>query len=182
MTRTFAHYSTLAAALLMCTAIPASAIDLNVGGIGISVGGGAGDGVGVSVGSGGTSVDASVGGGSLASLGASTGGTGVGLAIVDGDGELIEVDQDGNTTNATINLGLGDLLGGGLPGLLPGEGPISLPGDPGGPVSSQQIAAAYGALAPGEQQLLRNRCRDVLANPASFDAGMLALCRIIASL
>jgi hypothetical protein len=173
---------TAATAIALATA-PAWAIDLNVGGIGVSAGGTSGGGTGVSVGSGGTSTGVTVGGGStLASVSGGSDGTGAGFTIGTTDGDLVATSQDGNTTNATVNLGsgLGDLGLGNLGLNDPVNSVLDGNGNP-NPNSPavQQIASAYGALGAGEQQLLKNRCRSVLSSPSGFDPSLVALCRVI---
>jgi hypothetical protein len=160
------------AALLLGVAFaPAHAIDLNIGGIGVS---------------------ANLGGGSVASAGVSsepTGGQVVNLAINDTSGDLVELNQNEDQIDGAVNLGLDglglgdlgldglgldDILGGGLDGILPGDD------DTGGGLTPTQLASAFGGLAPADQQLLRNRCRSVLGNPVAFEPSLVELCRIIA--
>jgi len=166
---------TAAVLLLGASFAPAHAIDLNIGGIGIS---------------------ANLGGGSVASVGVSSGPTGgqaVNLAVNDTSGDLIELNQNEDQVDGAVNLGLGDLgldglgldglglgglddlLGGGLDGILPGD-------DTGGGLTPTQLASGFGGLAPADQQLLRNRCRAVLNNPGAFEPSLAELCRIIARL
>lgn len=154
-------------ALLLGIALPAHAIDINVGGAGAS---------------------ATTGNGSVASVGASSdasgsGGTDADLIIANSDGGLVDVQNEENSTTGTVNLGgsdlgdlgLGDLGLGGLDGVLPGD-------ESGGTVTGTQVAAAFGALTGSEQTALRLRCRSVMMNPAAFEASLVALCRIIATI
>lgn len=167
---------TAAVLLLGASFAPAHAIDLNIGGIGIS---------------------ANLGGDSIASASVSSGPTGgqtVNLAVNDTSGNLVDLNQEGDQTSGNVNLGLDGLgldglgldglgldglLGGGLGDILPGDGGGILPGGGGG-LTPTQIASAFGGLGGPEQQLLRNRCRSVLGNPVAFEPSLVELCRIIA--
>lgn len=167
---------TAAALMLGIGLAPAQAIELNVLGIGVS---------------------ANVGGDSMASAGVSSGPSGgqtVNLAVNDTSGNLVDLNQDGNQTSGNVNLGLDglglgldDLLGGGLGGLLPGDGTGGGNGGGGnggggGGLTPAQIASAFGGAAGADQDLLRRQCRSVLANPARFEPNVVELCRVIARL
>lgn len=172
---------TAAALMLGIGLTPALAIELNVLGVGVS---------------------ANVGGDSIASAGVSSGPSGgqtVNLAVNDTSGDLVDLNQDGNQTSGNVNLGLDglglgdlglgdlgldDLLGGGLDGLLPGDGTGGGAGGGGGGggLTPTQIASAFGGASGADQNLLRRQCRSVLANPASFEPNVVELCRVIARL
>ena len=201
-----------AALLLGVTLAPASALDLNLGGINVTGGsggtGGTGTHIGATVGS--TSVNITLGGGAnLASAGVGTGGTGVNAIVGSGDGPLLTTSNSNGTTTAMVNLGLGGLSGGPL--TMPSTGitdPVgdlldtaNIPGGGnggggnggggngngngnggpgGGGLMPPQLASAFGSLGASDQEMLRNRCRTVLLDPARFDPSLAELCRIIA--
>jgi hypothetical protein len=186
---------TAAVLLLGASFAPAHAIDLNIGGIGISLGSSGNGGTTASVGTstGGTAVSATLGGGSnLATAGVGTGGTGLIVGLGTNEGPLLTTSSSDGTTSANVNLGLGGLGGTAnglvntvtdpLGNLLDGVDVPGLPGGGGGGggVTPTQLASAFGGLGPAEQQLLRNRCRSVLGSPAAFEPGLVELCRIIA--
>ncbi len=194
MTRKNGLLAAASALLLIGFTSSAAAIDLSVGGLDVSVGGGGdGGGVSASVGSGDSSVGVDIGGNddSLASVDVSA-GAGVdqsfGVDVSNQDGQIVTLDNGQNSTNAGINLGLGGILnglGGGLPvigdpgtgGLLPGGG-----GTGGGGVSPTAVAAAFGGLSGAQQQLLVNRCGSVLASPRAYDRDLVSLCQILAQI
>jgi hypothetical protein len=111
------------------------------------------------------------------------------------DGPLAALDTDGQTTDAAVNLGglLSGLEGIDVPTIptiptIPGDGnaPGNDDGDNGngdnGAGNGGALASAYGSLGAGEQQALKIKCRNVLAQPGSFAANVVTLCRMIASL
>jgi hypothetical protein len=196
----------MSAALLMSVAVPATALDLGVGGI--SIGGGSGSGGGgtaATVGFGDASAGVTIGGGTnYASASTTAGDSTVNLSIGGGDGPLVTAFSNDGTTDADINLGflglgssgndlingvtdpLGDLLDGAA---LPGDGGgggggggTDTGGDFPGVVSPTELAGAYGSLSGGEQAFLRNRCHTVMLYPQRFDRDLIELCRIIARL
>ncbi len=217
------------AILLSVASWPAAAFDVGVGGISVSTDT-SGGGIGVSVGAGDSSTSVSVGGGSdgsvasvstdtggtsgsggisiggdsIASVGGGVDGTGANAAITNSNGQLVDLNQSGKTTQGTINLGgltsglgglpdlsdlpglipLPDILGGipGTPGTpgTPGQPSTGLPGPGGGgSVTPVQLAQAYGTLDPNEQMLLRTKCTAVLHRPGSYDVGLVTLCKVI---
>lgn len=162
-------------ALLLGIALPAYAIDVNVGGVGVS---------------------ATTGGGSVATVGVTSdaggnSGTDAELVISNTDGSLVDLQNEENSTTGTVNLGgaggLGDLGGidlgdldlgdiGGIDGVLPGGD-----GAGGGTDAEAQVVASFNALTGSEQTVLRARCRAVMMNPDAFEPSLVALCRIIAT-
>ena len=198
-----AHILAIASTVLMLgAAIPsAQALDISIGGAsaGGGSGGDGGTGTSVSVGTADTGINATIGGGSNVATGnVGTGANGVGVAVGNTPGSLIETNQNGGRAQANVNLGgaglgagpnnalnsvtdpLGDLLDGLDVGALPGGGGGA--GGGGGGGGATQVGAAFGGLAPADQQLLRARCSTVLGNPGAYAAGVVSLCRVIARL
>ena len=198
---------TAAALLLGVSMAPANALDLNVGGISLSLGSSGNGGTTASVGTsaGGIAVSATLGGGSnLATAGVGTGGTGLIAGVGTNEGPLLTTSSSAGTTFANVNLGLGGLGGtanglvntvtdpvgnlldgGGLGGLLPGDGTGgggNGGGGNGGGLTPTQVASAFGGASGADQDLLRRQCRSVLANPARFEPNVVELCRVIARL
>ena len=203
---------TAAALLLGVSMAPANALDLNVGGISLSLGSSGNGGTTASVGTsaGGIAVSATLGGGSnLATAGVGTGGTGLIVGVGTNEGSLLTTSSSNGTTSANVNLGLGGLGGtanglvntvtdpvgnlldgGGLGGLLPGGGNGgggnggggNGGGGNGGGLTPTQVASAFGGASGADQDLLRRQCRSVLANPARFEPNVVELCRVIARL
>lgn len=188
---------TSAALLLGAVAIPAQALDLSVGGISISAGSGGNGGTQVSVGAAGTGISATVGGGqNIANVGVGGASVGVGTQT----GNLI------TSNNGATNVNLGGLpVVGGLTGTVGGVvngvtdpvgtilGGVGGPNDPGngngngngnggGGLNPVQVASAFGGMSSADQQLLKVRCKSILMNPATFDASMIKLCRLLAQL
>lgn len=181
------------AALLLGFSMPAQAIDVNVGGLG---------------------VNATTGGGNVATVGVTTdrsggGGTNLNAVVSNSDGSLVDVQSEDNTTTGNVNLGgtgnlagiggdgggggvggtgLDDIeidLGGLLPGgILPGGGNGGAggnggPGGAGGIVTGTQVANSFNSLSGSDQTALRIQCRTVIENPEAFDPSTLALCRLL---
>lgn len=176
------------AALFASASVPAMALDLGVGGISVSGGSTSSGGTSISAGTGGTSGDVTLSGGSnIASVSADTGGTGGSLSVGNTSGDLIGL----NATDASVNLG-GLGLGSGINNTLNGvTGPLGttldgvnvggLPGGGGGGgAAGIRVAAAFGGLSAGDQQLIKLKCRTVLGNPSGFSAETQALCRLLA--
>ena len=170
------------AALFASTALPALALDLSVGGISASTGSTSSGGTSISTSTGGTSGSVTVGGGSnIASVGGSTGGTGGSVSVGNTSGNLVSLNGSdasvnlgslglGSGVNDTLN-GVTGTLGTTLDGVNPGGG---------GSAAGARVAAAFGNLSIADQQQLKLKCRVVLANPSSFNAETVALCRLLA--
>jgi hypothetical protein len=206
MTKTAQLISITAAALMLGAAIPAQALDVSIGGASVSAGSGGSDGGGTSasVGSGDTSVNATIGGGSnVADVGVGSGDTSVNANIANTDGNLVDLNSEGGTTNGNVNLGglglgstpndtvngvtdpLGDLLDGIDVGDLTGGGGGAGGGGGGGGgggVTAPGLVSAYGGLSASDQRTLRVRCASVLNNRSSYNANTVALCTLIARL
>lgn len=155
----------LSAALLLGTSIVSlQAAEVSVSGSGASVSTGTG-----------TSGTTTVGGGSgsVASSHFDANGNVIDLNIGNGSGPLAEVDQNGNpidgTSASAASINLGNLLEGIDVGGVIGGGSGSLP-------------SMVAGLSSGDRQILKVRCRDVLAAPASFKVDVVRLCRMIVSL
>ena len=157
----------LASALLLgAAALPASAVDLNIGnsGNGVSIGGDTGT------------------------------GTSAGLGVTTNNGPLVSVGNNGTgSASGTINLGSVTSLvpslggGGGTPGPTPGPTPIPGPSPTPGPApivnpgGGGVIYVGSGAVSPAEYNdpALRNRCRSIIAHPFQYDSELVRLCRIV---
>ena len=181
------------AALFVGAAVPAMALDLGIGGASVSGGSTSGGGTSVSAGVGGSSVGVTLGGGSnVATAGAGTGGTGVSVGVGSTSGDLVAVNQNSGTTDATVNLGSGlggltDTLNGvtGAVGTtLDGIDLGSLGGGGGGVVGGAGggVLVAFAGLDSADQQRIKLRCRAVLSSPSGFSAQSVALCRLLARL
>jgi hypothetical protein len=187
--------ATSAALLIGAACVPAQALSLNVGGISVGGGSGGNGGTHVSVGAGNTGVNATIGGGSnVATVGAGGASVGVGTTtgnLITSNGGTTNVNLGGvgggvgNTISNTLN-GVANPVGTTLDGVNP-----DLPGLPGlggvgnalgGGLNATEVASAYGELSGADQQLLKVRCKAVLMNPVTFDAGMIKLCRILGQL
>jgi hypothetical protein len=180
--------------------MPAAALDLSVGNVGVSVGGG-----GASVSTGNTSVGVSTSGGlsgsvttpgATTSLGAgpggATAGAGAGAAGLNGaltgnKGSLVSLDRQGGVANAKVNLGgpLAALFGGvedaGLGDLLAGINlDDALLGPAAGNGPAEQIRQSFDSLSAKDRRLARLTCKQVLASPRSYDRNMTILCKLIA--
>ena len=175
------------ALLLSTTSFAAYAAEVSVGGVTATanVGGGGGNIANGHVGAGGSSGDFAIG------LG---GGP---LAKVDSNGNPIS--PGGNHSNAAVNLGSlldgidvgGVTGGGGGGGGLGGGGGGGLGGGGlggggaggiGGGKTAGGLAAIAGGLSAGDQQVLKLRCRNVLASPKGFNHDVVQFCRMIAKL
>jgi hypothetical protein len=157
-------------ALLAAVSSPALALSASVGGVSASVGDTSAS---VGIGSTGTAT-ATVGDGSdVASVALGTADTSTTVSVSTDSGNLATVDTDGNTSTADVNLGnLGDVLG---------NVDVTTPNDPSTPVATQ-VADTFGTLSIADQDALRIRCRNVLADPAGFTRNVVALCHLIATL
>jgi len=179
------HKATVAWAALFLSAalVPALALDLGLGGVDVSAGSSGGGGTTASATTADSTFSATVGGGTNI---ANAGTGNVNAAIGTNPGNLITTDTS-NGASASVNLGraapngnLNNIINGatGPTGNLLG----SLPGGGSGTLNADQVASAFGSLSVNERQLLRTRCAQVIASPASFDAATVALCRIIGRL
>ena len=74
----------------------------------------------------------------------------------------------------TVNLGslLGDL----------GNVAGTTPTDPTTPPVATQVADTFGTLSSADQEQVKVRCRDVLANASGYKPNLVALCRMIAAI
>ncbi len=157
----------LSAALLLCTSV----VSLQAAGVSVS-----GSGASVSTGTG-TSGTATVGGGSgsVASSHFDANGNVIDLNIGNTSGPLASVDQNGNPVNGTSASAAAINLGNLLEGIDVGGG-VTGGGAGGG------VQAVVAGLSGGDRQILKIRCRDVLAAPASFKIDVVRFCRIVASM
>lgn len=195
--------------LVAASTPPALALSVGIGGVSASVGGTSTGGVSATTGIGSTAgVSASVGGGSTAGVSASvgdgitatatvgggdgnvasatigTGDTSTSVTVSNNPGNLATVNTDGNTSTADVNLGnLGNVVGNVL-----GNVDVTTPNDPSTPVdnpttpAATQVSDTLSSLSTADQDALRIRCKNVMADPAGYTRNVVALCRLIATL
>lgn len=168
----------LSASLLLAGAVSAYAVDVSVGGVSASaLNGGGQPAATANTGSALGSVTATAK--ALDSTDGTIADVNVGLPgknkakvhIGSGAGSLVDVDSNGNpidggnATSGAINLG--GLLGG-----IGDDGPGGVaPGAPPGEV--------VAGLSAGEQAKLRANCRTILKSPASYQANLVSICRLL---
>ena len=127
--------------------------------------------VGASVGTNGVGANASVGRGSVADLGVSLGGNGLGLS--------------GSVLGIGINRGT-PTTGGPNPGPSnpTATGPTSAGRSPAAPsgasgINGGRLGVALAGLSPREVMRMKQRCRDIMAQPSGYDHGLVDLCRAL---
>ena len=187
------HASVLGAAALFLgiAALPATAFQLNVGGLGLNVN--IDQGVAASVGSDEATLGVSLGGNAIASAGAEVGASAVSAAATGDGGDVLLLDQSEGATGVTVNLGLDGLLGGG-PSAPPNDDPPLVPGPddpaapfgagpssigPAGPGALTLVASTLGSMSADEQEMVLGSCARVIAWPTYYDRGLFILCQLI---
>lgn len=169
-------------------------VNASIGGSGVSAAVGGLAEANVSAGHSGIGASASVGGGSVASVGASIGGHGIGASASVGSGSVADLD----VSLGKNGLGLaGSVLGIGINRTNPGNsGPGRHDPSTGGhkPGAGTGGDAGQAAINPGRlgvmlagmssQEVVRmkRRCRDVVGQPASYDRGLVDLCRMLSQM
>jgi hypothetical protein len=173
------------AILLFLASGPATALDLNVGGISLGITGGDAHGalsVSAKVGNDTSTAISVAPAASVATISANTpaASTSVGVGTD-------EVSLSASVPAANLDLGVAlraNSAGENRDDGVSGFGVRSMRG-PGGLTGSQiglAMSAAYTGLAASDQQLLRDRCGLILASPAAFEPSLVALCRFVGSL
>ena len=163
----------LSAALLLGTAIVSlQAAEVSVGGASVSAGGSSAS-VGTSAGTSGTATVGG-GGGNVASSHFDANGNVIDLNVGNTNGPLAKVDQNGNPVNGTSASAAAINLGNLLEGIDVGGGGVAGGGGGGG------VRSVVAGLSAGDRQILKVRCRDVLAAPASFKSDVVQFCRMVA--
>ena len=175
----------LAVSVTLAAVSPGFALDINVGDIGVSIGGGDNGGVSASVSVGDTSVGASAGGGGGTAASVSTRGSAANAAVAGNGGPLVSAGQANGSTSARIDIGsllanpgsprLTELLSG-----IDTRTALLTPGAANGP--AEQFRREFQSMPFAEQRKARATCKTLLANPASADRRVLALCILIARL
>jgi hypothetical protein len=159
----------LAAGLFLLSPAGASALDVHVGGVSASVGGGSGHGIGASVGVGDASVGAGIGGGDGARASVGVGGTGVDAGI-------------GGGTGVTANVESGSIGAGGTPGSGANGGMADLRTLNALGANPARLDAELGAMDAAEIMRLKHTCRQVLGNPGLYLKDAVQVCHILAAL
>jgi hypothetical protein len=183
-----------AAILAFATIVPASALDVSIGGGGggggasVSSGSGSNGGTHVGAKAGNTSVNASLGGGSdIGSTSVGTGSNSVGARVGTGGGSLVGLSSSGGSTSGSVNLGLGGALNGPLNGVTGTLGSTldgtNIPGGGGGgAITPRSVNPLIAGLSPGEVDALQTQCSRILKSPGRFETDLVSLCVILAKL
>lgn len=180
------HLFTMAGVLALLVLAPTTGVgqEISIGGISVSLGdsnGPTADGS-VDAGGGTPTGTASAEGGELAGgSGATTANVTLGGGTTDvgpatGSVTLGDPTTGSPTGSAAVTLGsttTGSTTG--TAGSTPGVGALAV-------LSESDLRSAVIALAAVDQEKLKRKCAEVLANPAAYDADSIAVCQVVASI
>ena len=189
--------SVAVAAFCLSTA-SAFALDVSVGGINASIGGGANGGLNANasvstIGNTQANVNATIGGSgnvAKADANASTGLVGgrtdanVAARIGSGGanaGVAVGSNSLGGNTAVNVSIGLGGSRGGGNGGGggMGGAGGPTLFGRGDGGTVPTQVIRYYSGLDSNEQVAMKKKCGSILLQPSVYDDGLVSLCRML---
>lgn len=198
--------TTASATLLVVAAVvPASALDIGLGGnrdrgrVSVSAGSTDDGGTRVGVRAGRASVGAKIGGDrNIASASVGAGSRTVNANVGTDRGRLVSLSNGNRTTTGSVNLGLGGgRLGNTVNNTVNGvTGPVGrildgtnvgLPGSPGAPgapgapggVTPGGVSGAISGMSSSQVAALKVQCVDILSSPRRFDRELVSLCRIL---